>query len=83
MKRPVPLSDDTPDKLQACLNHCWRRSGRISGKEYFTACARWWKGLTPDQQETCITVIDEYRLVHLKAAARAAGKLPTAPKCPL
>ena len=81
-KRSATLSLDTKDRLEACLNQCWKRSRDISEEDYFAACARWWRTLTPEQQELCIAVVDEYRFAHLKAAERMAASLPAAPKYP-
>jgi hypothetical protein len=76
-------SHDAADKLMACLNH-----GRTQGpdykreRNYFSACARWWNGLTPAQRETALVVIDAYTHTHRDAAERMAAELPAAPACP-
>jgi hypothetical protein len=83
VKDSVHLSDDTQDKLQACLNQTWAESDYLAAKDYYDACIVWWDSLTPDQQETAEAVLEMYSFEHPQASEKLAATLPAAPKCPL
>jgi hypothetical protein len=83
MKHFITLSDDTQDKLQACLNQTWAESDYNAAMDYYDACVAWWGELTPDQQETGLAVPDTHSFEYPDAAERIAATLPAAPRCPL
>ena len=80
---PKSLSDDTQDKLQACLHQTWVESDYEASKGYYDACVTWWTTLTPDQLEIGMAVLEVYSFNNPEASEKLAAKLPAAPKCPL
>ena len=83
MQDSVHLSDDTQDKLQACLNQTWAERDYLYAKDYYDECVAWWDELTPDQLGAAMAVLDAYSFEHPEASEKIAATLPAAPKCPL
>jgi hypothetical protein len=81
------LSDDSRDKLAAALG--WHYGRFKESREYqmapiyFDMLVEWHEKLTPDQQETCLTLADVIASAHKGAAESMAAHLPPAPRCPL
>jgi hypothetical protein len=83
MRDSAHLSDDTQDKLQACLNQTRAESDYIYAWDYYDACVAWWDELMPDQLRAAMAVLDTYSFEHPQASEKIAATLPAAPKCPL
>jgi hypothetical protein len=83
VKESVHLSDDTQDKLQACLNQTWLESDYLSAKEYYDACIAWWNSLSPVHLKTAMMALEVYSFLHPEASEKLAATLPAAPRCPL
>jgi hypothetical protein len=83
VKNPVHLSDDTQDKLQACLHQTWAESDYLAAKDYYDACLVWWDSLPPEQQDIAMAVLDVYSFERPQASEKLAATLPAAPRCPL
>ena len=75
------MSGDAADKLAACLNYSATPDG-AARHLYFDACARWFNSLSPDDEETVLTVIDCVAGPHGDIAESIAASLPPAPKFP-
>ncbi len=76
------LSNDTEDKLQACLHQTWTDGEYIANKRYYDACMAWWDSMDPDQQAIGEAALNVYSFENPAAAIKFASKLPPAPKSP-
>jgi hypothetical protein len=62
----------------------WREGADYKGSlMYLGACLESHGKLTPDQQETCLTLADVIASARKAAAEGMAAHLPPAPRCPL
>jgi hypothetical protein len=81
------MSSDARDKLAAALNWPYGRMKHTDtyglAPMYFEMCWEWHEQLSPDQQETCLTLADVMASAHKGAAESMAASLPPAPRCPL
>ena len=76
------LSDDTKDKLHACLNQSWAELDYLAEKNYYDACIAWWGKLTPEMQAIGLAVMQAFNVLHPENAETLAMALPAAPICP-
>jgi hypothetical protein len=58
-------------------------AGWVTAPHYFNACRTWHDGLSHEQRETVLRVVEAYTYWGEKAATRVAASLPPAPRCPL
>jgi len=76
------LSSDPRDKLLAALNWSYGKLRHSDPYDrapmYFDACLQWHERLSPDQQETCLTLADVVASAHRDAAESIAASLPPA-----
>ena len=77
------LSNDTKDKLHACLNQSWAEADYLAEKKYYDACVAWWDKLTPEQQAIGLAVMQSFDVDQPENAENLAATLPPAPVCPL
>jgi hypothetical protein len=79
------LSNVTRDKMLAALSWMLEKqvASCVTAPHYFNACRKWHEGLSCEQRETVLRVVEAYTCWGEKAAARIADSLPPAPRCPL
>ena len=72
-------SNDTKNKLYACLNQSWAESEYLFAKDYYNACIVWFDGLTLDEQAIAPTPANAVPAgsTPTTAAAGCTSKTPT------
>ena len=78
----IELSDDSADKLQACLNHDWTDPDGDFLPDYVAACQKWYAALSASDRVVVASVIGRYTRRDRVGAIKMAGALPPAPKFP-
>jgi hypothetical protein len=87
-ERTPALSDDSDDKVMACLSYTMGQWGTkygyyVTAPSYFDACWEWYQRLPLDQRELVSVVIDVWVFPGRRPLAEMiAARLPPAPKFP-
>lgn len=87
-ERTPALSDDSVDKMMACLNYNIGKWGTknayyVTAPSYLDACWEWYQLLSLDHREMVSLAIDVWVFPDRRPLAEMiAASLPPAPKCP-
>jgi hypothetical protein len=79
----VELSDDPLDKLRAAINRAYPQVDDDLGRDYGTACDRWFAGLSEDERWATVSATVAYEKGEKDRAEQIASQQPPAPKFPI